>query len=480
MIHLDLQAKTVHHMQQSSQEKTKMIRSLQPQPLADTASRIALTKTHTTNKNKRTVKLILKKNGWFTASEKATFERLPNILFEQLQLIPVSFVNNGKVSDTYALIDPGSQFNFMLDQIADFLEILSSETANMSLQYININHEMPVAKVDNTFNLAPYKQTVQTFPIRNVYKTPFLNIPPAEGNGCRPHGTQTRLGWTIAGEYHQTIAPTRFDKVRNRQTSGFVFHVTRKSNESVEQPLDYLVQQFWKIEETGQKTKEKEFYTENNLAAIRILENTIHHTGERYEIGLPWKNEIQLQNNYYIARNQLKSLDRRLAKNNDLRNFYEATLVNDLKKKHVRPVEMKRIKPSRIWYLPHHPVQNPNKPTKIRRVANDASLFKGQSLNNNLLTGPDLLANLTGILLRFRKHSIGLLVDFEGLFMQVSIREEDRPALRFLGSYNGKVHQYEYTRLIFGATCSPFCAIYALQNALWTTRTRFLWLMMQF
>ena len=66
--------------------------------------------------------------------------------------------------------------------------------------------------------------------------------------------------------------------------------------------------------------------------------------------------------------------------------------------------------------------------------------------------------------MRFRKHSIGLLADIEGMFMQVSIREKDRPALRFLWSYNGKVHQYEYTRLIFGATCSPFCAIYASQK----------------
>ena len=245
------------------------------------------------------------KNEGFTASEKATFERLPNIWFEQLQLIPVSFVNNGKVCDTYALIDPGSQLTFMLDQIADFLEISSSETANMSSQYININHEMPVAKLDNIVNLAPYKQTGQTFPIRNVYKTPFLNIPPAdvahlneicqgfkgfrhikfpniaggrigallgvntfsykypiqviEGNDCRPHGIQTRLGWTIAGEYHQTIAPTRLNKVRNRQTSGFVFHVTRKSNESAEHPLDYLVQKFWKIGETGQKQQKRSF-----------------------------------------------------------------------------------------------------------------------------------------------------------------------------------------------------------------------------
>ena len=51
-----------------------------------------------------------------------------------------------------------------------------------------------------------------------------------EGNDCRPHGTENRLGWTIAGENRQTIAPTRLNKVRNRQTSGFIFHVTRKSN----------------------------------------------------------------------------------------------------------------------------------------------------------------------------------------------------------------------------------------------------------
>ena len=226
----------------------------------------------------------------------------------------MSFVNNGKVCHFYALIDPGSQFAFILDQIADFLEISSSETRNMSLQYINIKHEMPVAKLDNIVILAPYKQAGQTFPIRNVYETPFLNIPPAdvadlneicqgfkcfrhikipniaggrvgallgvntfsytypiqviEGNDCQPNGIQTQLGWSIAGEYHKTIAPTRLNKVRNRQTSGFVFHVTRKSNKSVEQRFDYLVQQFRKIEETGRKTTEEEFYTEKDLAAI--------------------------------------------------------------------------------------------------------------------------------------------------------------------------------------------------------------------
>ena len=123
-----------------------MIRSLQPQPSSRYGQSHSIDKNTYHQQKQADSEIHFKNKGGFTASDKATFERLPNIWFEQLQLIPVSFVNNGKVSDTYALIDPGSQFTFMLDQIADFLEISSSDTANMSLQYININHEMPVAK----------------------------------------------------------------------------------------------------------------------------------------------------------------------------------------------------------------------------------------------------------------------------------------------------------------------------------------------
>ena len=57
-------------------------------------------------------------------------------------------------------------------------------------------------------------------------------------------------------------------------------------------------------------------------------------------------------------------------------------------------------------YLPHHPVTNENKPGKVRRVSNASSVFLGQSLNSNFVTGPDLLINLTGIILRFRENIV--------------------------------------------------------------------------
>ena len=125
---------------------------------------------------------------------------------------------------------------------------------------------------------------------------------------------------------------------------------------------------------------------------------------------------------------------------------------------------MQHPTPQRIWYLPTHPVENPNKPGKVRRVANAASKFKGVSLNNALVTGPDLLANLLEIILRFRKHPVGVLADIEGMFMQVAIREEDQSALRFLWLEDGIIRQYQYARLNFRATCSPCCAIFALHR----------------
>ena len=85
-------------------------------------------------------------------------------------------------------------------------------------------------------------------------------------------------------------------------------------------------------------------------------------------------------------------------------------------------------------------------------------------MNSNLITGPDLLNNSVGILLRFRENPVASLSDIEGMFMQIAIRHEDQSALRFLWPNEEMVNQYQFTRLIFGATRSPFCAIFVLNR----------------
>ena len=60
----------------------------------------------------------------------------------------------------------------------------------------------------------------------------------------------------------------------------------------------------------------------------------------------------------------------------------------------------------KMWYFPHFGVTNPNKPENLRLVFGTAAKSGGTSLSDALLTGPDLLNPLTGILWKFRKRVI--------------------------------------------------------------------------
>ena len=58
-------------------------------------------------------------------------------------------------------------------------------------------------------------------------------------------------------------------------------------------------------------------------------------------------------------------------------------------------------------------------------VFDAASKYDKVSLNDNLLTGPDLLNSLVEILLRFRSGKIGIMANVEQFFHQVGVCEED-------------------------------------------------------
>ena len=170
--------------------------------------------------------------------------------------------------------------------------------------------------------------------------------------------------------------------------------------------------------------------------ALEMLKTTTKFDGERYEVGLLWKNaKPQLPNNYSSAVSQLKSLERRLEKDEILKQRYKETKDVDVQKGFVRildEVEIENTKSDLHWYVPHLPVLNPNKPNKVRQVCNVASKFGGISLDDNLMAGPDLLQSLIGIIFRFREKQIALTADVEAMFLQVKEPPADCKVLRFL------------------------------------------------
>ena len=69
------------------------------------------------------------------------------------------------------------------------------------------------------------------------------------------------------------------------------------------------------------------------------------------------------------------------------------------------------------------------------RIVYDASAIvssEALSLNDCLHTGPNLMQDLTGILLKLRTHRIAFTADIEKAFLQIELNNQDRDATRFL------------------------------------------------
>jgi hypothetical protein len=121
-----------------------------------------------------------------------------------------------------------------------------------------------------------------------------------------------------------------------------------------------------------------------------------------------------------------------------------------------------------VWYIPHHGVYNPRKPKKIRVVFDCSANYKGESLNNHLLQGPDLTNGLAGVLCRFRKDPTAFMCDVEAMFHQFKVAEAHRNFLRFLwwedGDTRKRLIEYRMTVHLFGAGSSPGCANFGLKR----------------
>ena len=123
--------------------------------------------------------------------------------------------------------------------------------------------------------------------------------------------------------------------------------------------------------------------------------------------------------------------------------------------------------PKNTWYLPHYAVTNPNKPGKVCIVFDAAASYKGTSLNDQLVTGPDLQNSLVGVIMRFGLHAVAMIADIEAMFFQVLVIEKDQPSPRFLWRGPNRDHPpdvYQMQAMIVSAKSSPTSANYCLKR----------------
>ena len=205
---------------------------------------------------------------------------------------------------------------------------------------------------------------------------PLTTIPGGKGE---PYAVMTRLGWSVSG-------PVSSSTVKVHPASHYI------SNGDL---LHVKVERFWKIESSGIYDREKGMSVEDRRV-LELWDRNVSFSDGHYTLPIPFKNPaLTLPDNQQMAERRLSSLKRKLLKNHDLHQKYTDGMNDLLKKGYAVPVPKKDVhrNSGKVWYLPHHPVINPNK-EKIRIVFDCAVEYNGISLNSKLRQGPDLTNKL--------------------------------------------------------------------------------------
>jgi len=119
------------------------------------------------------------------------------------------------------------------------------------------------------------------------------------------------------------------------------------------------------------------------------------------------------------------------------------------------------------WVMPTLFVTRPDKPGKVRVCQDAKAKVKGVSLNDNLLTGPDLANSLLGILFRFRRHKVVVSADIKEFYHNVFVDDDDVQVNRFWWYEDEEMTKkalFEVRVHIMGETSSATVAAFTLQN----------------
>lgn len=290
----------------------------------------------------------------------------------------------------------------------------------------------------------------------------------SQGADDQPKAIETRLGWTVFGKNLReptvtTITPARKPTMRN------MHHVAVRDAEHSRdlQALHKMVKDYFTTENFGVAVKLENNSSEDELRALDIMERTLKYDGKRYEIGLLWRSDdVKLPESLSMSMSRLRGLERKLSKDPLLLDWVNAHMRSLVEKGYARVASADELSTEwpRIWYPPSFVVHNMNKvPPKPRMVTDVAARVEGQSLNSNLLPGPDNLAPLLAGLFKFRENAIAVTADVREMFHQVRIRAEDQQCQRLLwrdGDSRREPTVYIMEAMMFGPTCSPACAQY--------------------
>ena len=282
---------------------------------------------------------------------------------------------------------------------------------------------------------------------------------PSDGYG--PFAQKTDLGWGIIGLIRDNSNSSAIDG------GGYGQIVLKTTAKEMISPQE--VYKFFGREE-GSCDDGK--FSQDDVKFMKLMDEGVTKTADKhYQMPLPFRDSnVTPANNKFMAVQRLKALTKRFRKDPKHWEQYVKVIKGLVDKGYAELVPESELNEDTVaYYLPHHGVYNPNKPGKLRVVMDASAKFQDSSLNDMLLSGPDLMNGLVGVLCRFRQNTVAFMCDIEGMFHQFRVNPEHRNFLRFFwfknDNYDEQMLILRSTVHLFGAVSSPAVANYGLKKA---------------
>ena len=200
---------------------------------------------------------------------------------------------------------------------------------------------------------------------------------------------------------------------------------------------------------------------------------TAEDPGPYWRTSYPWNiDRAELENNVGAVYGVMNATKRKLQKDPHWEDVYETQLRDLLRRGFAREVSEEEFSKWKedggiFYYIAHQMALNPgSKTTPVRVVFNSSQKFRGRSLNSSWDLGPDVMSNLQGVLLRFRKDLLGGQGDMTKMFYMVRVSKEEEMMQLFVWQFKGedRIRTFCMTRLVMGNKPSSNISIVAVKE----------------
>ena len=270
-----------------------------------------------------------------------------------------------------------------------------------------------------------------------------------------PYVVESHLGFAMVG---QTCpgAKSNINKVRAKKTNSIEIQCAfmKPANRCKD-----VFAQYEDDEEQGLSQHDKEFLS-IVTEGVRVDEDG------NLEIPLPLKKEINLsQVSTYVFKRSENTLNKLKRDSEKLAGCVQ-NMQRSIDSGYVEQVPLHELETPNANSMPIHVATHPKK-GKHRVVVDPNCSYKGSSLNEALLSGPNMINEMNGVFLRFRESKVAFGADIQDMFCQFKVPKEQRDLLRFFWYKNNDPNQvivpYRYNSHPFGLSSSPAVANFALK-----------------